>query len=202
MRKKLLFLVVLLLAIVVPRQARASDDVQYIVIKTATETVAVALAGMVEAMAWSPVQVGLFGGNVQICAPETEIAGLRLNLPYSENDDVSGLDLGIVRVFAAVRKALYDAQNEPQVAADELVARRGVTLPYPFEQRGLFGFLHQRQLRGVRAAYFHLVDHSRTSRKKRLRKKYRQIRRMLCAYTRLSSSFLSRERMRFSSREM
>lgn len=44
MRKKLLFLVVLLLAIVVPRQARASDDVQYIVIKTATETVAVALA--------------------------------------------------------------------------------------------------------------------------------------------------------------
>ena len=44
MRRKLLFLVALLLAIVVPRQARASDNVQYIVIKTATETVAVALA--------------------------------------------------------------------------------------------------------------------------------------------------------------
>ena len=44
MRRQLLFLVALLLAIVIPRQARASDDVQYIVIKTATETVTVALA--------------------------------------------------------------------------------------------------------------------------------------------------------------
>lgn len=44
MRKTLLFLVALLLAIVVPRQARASGDVQYIVINTATESVAVALA--------------------------------------------------------------------------------------------------------------------------------------------------------------
>ena len=44
MRRMLLFLAALLLAIVVPRQARASDDVQYIVIKTATEKVAVALA--------------------------------------------------------------------------------------------------------------------------------------------------------------
>lgn len=44
MKRKLLFLVALLLAIVMPRQARASDDVQYIVINTATETVAVALA--------------------------------------------------------------------------------------------------------------------------------------------------------------
>ena len=44
MRRKLLFLVALLLAFVVPRQARASDDVQYIVINTPTETVTVALA--------------------------------------------------------------------------------------------------------------------------------------------------------------
>ena len=44
MRRKLPFLVALLLAIVMPRQARASGDVQYIVINTATETVAVPLA--------------------------------------------------------------------------------------------------------------------------------------------------------------
>lgn len=73
--------------------------------------VAVALAGMVEAMAWSPIQVGLFGGNVQICAPETEIAGLRLNLPYSENDDVSGLDLGIVSGAASFSGLRLNAVN-------------------------------------------------------------------------------------------
>lgn len=43
MKRKLLFLVALLLAIVIPRQARASDDV-FIVIKTGAEIVAVALA--------------------------------------------------------------------------------------------------------------------------------------------------------------
>lgn len=44
MKRKLLFIAVLLLAVVVPRQARASDDVQYITIKTPTQTVTVALA--------------------------------------------------------------------------------------------------------------------------------------------------------------
>lgn len=73
--------------------------------------VAVALAGMVEAMAWSPIQVGLFGGNAQICAPETEITGLRLNLPYSENDDVTGLDLGIVSGGASISGLRLNAVN-------------------------------------------------------------------------------------------
>ena len=45
MRRKFLFLAVLLLAFVVPRTARASEgDVQYLMIITPTETVAVALA--------------------------------------------------------------------------------------------------------------------------------------------------------------
>ena len=39
-----IFLAALLLSIVIPRQARASDDVQYIIIKTATQAVAVPLA--------------------------------------------------------------------------------------------------------------------------------------------------------------
>jgi hypothetical protein len=73
--------------------------------------VAVALAGMVEAMAWSPIQVGLFGGNAQVCAPETEITGLRLNLPYSENDDVTGLDLGIVSGGASISGLRLNAVN-------------------------------------------------------------------------------------------
>lgn len=73
--------------------------------------VAVALAGMVEAMAWSPIQVGLFGGNAQICAPETEITGLRLNLVYSENDDVSGLDLGFVSGGASISGLRLNAVN-------------------------------------------------------------------------------------------
>lgn len=58
--------------------------------------VAVALAGMVAASAGMPIQIGLFGGNAQICAPETEITGLRLNLVYSENENMTGLDLGFV----------------------------------------------------------------------------------------------------------
>lgn len=73
--------------------------------------VAVALAGMVPAMAWSPIQVGLFGGNAQICAPETEITGLRLNLVYGENDDMSGLDLGIVGGGASISGLRLNAIN-------------------------------------------------------------------------------------------
>lgn len=72
---------------------------------------AVALAGMVEAMAWSPLQIGIFGGNVQICAPETEITGLRLNLIYGDNDDVTGLDLGIVSGSACINGLRLNAIN-------------------------------------------------------------------------------------------
>lgn len=64
--------------------------------------IAAALAGMVAASAGMPLQIGLFGGNAQICAPETEITGLRLNMVYGENDDVAGLDLGIVGGAASV----------------------------------------------------------------------------------------------------
>ena len=57
---------------------------------------ALALASLVAATAGMPIQVGVFGGNAQIFSPETEITGLRLNLVYGENDDMTGLDLGIV----------------------------------------------------------------------------------------------------------
>lgn len=73
--------------------------------------IAVALAGMVDAMAWSPLQIGLFGGNAQICAPETEIIGLRLNLVYGENDDMTGLDLGIVSGGASISGLRLNAVN-------------------------------------------------------------------------------------------
>ena len=73
--------------------------------------VAVFLAGMAPAMAWSPIQIGFFGGNAQICAPETEISGLRLNLVYGENDDVTGLDLGFISGGASISGLRLNAIN-------------------------------------------------------------------------------------------
>lgn len=64
--------------------------------------IAAALAGMVAASAGMPLQIGFFGGNAQVCAPETEITGLRLNMVYGENDDVAGLDLGFISGAASV----------------------------------------------------------------------------------------------------
>ena len=64
----------------------------------------------------------------------------------------------IVHVFAAVLKALNHAQHQPQIGADELLARRFVARMRPLHQRahGLMG--QNGQLRRVHAANFNLVS--------------------------------------------
>lgn len=43
----------------------------------------------------SPLQVAIWGPDVQLCDQSTEIWGLRLNLPYGISDHISGFDIGI-----------------------------------------------------------------------------------------------------------
>lgn len=74
MRRKLLFLVALLLSIVIPRQTRASDDVQYIIIKTPTQTVAVPLAEH-PVITYANDQLVITTAEKQVEVPVAEIAG-------------------------------------------------------------------------------------------------------------------------------
>ena len=48
------------------------------------------------AAAFSPLQIGGFGENFQLVDKHTPVIGLRLNLPLSGNDDVWGLDVGLI----------------------------------------------------------------------------------------------------------
>lgn len=47
------------------------------------------------AFAFSPLQIGV-GSNLQLVSTNTPVIGLRLNLLYSQNETVGGLDLGFV----------------------------------------------------------------------------------------------------------
>lgn len=44
----------------------------------------------------TPLQIGLWGQEAQLFAKDREVWGLRLNLPWSENKVVNGLDFGVV----------------------------------------------------------------------------------------------------------
>ena len=60
----------------------------------------------VAVQAGMPLQLGLAGDPLQIFGSDCEISGLKLNLPYAENDIVKGLDLGFVSgggEFSALR---------------------------------------------------------------------------------------------------
>ena len=48
-----------------------------------------------EPMGWSPLQIGIGGESLQLAPKEKQIMPLRLNLPFSENAEVCGLDLGL-----------------------------------------------------------------------------------------------------------
>lgn len=41
-----------------------------------------------------PFQIGLWAPNVQIVPDEINVAGLKLNLPYGGNNNITGIDLG------------------------------------------------------------------------------------------------------------
>ena len=52
-------------------------------------------AAACSAAAFSPLQLGIAGESLQLAAPSTPVVGLRLNLPFSENQTAAGLDLGL-----------------------------------------------------------------------------------------------------------
>lgn len=55
------------------------------------------------ARAGVPLQVGLAGESAQLFAAETPVTGLRVNLPYGENAELTGLDFGIAGGGGTVR---------------------------------------------------------------------------------------------------
>jgi hypothetical protein len=48
------------------------------------------------AVSFTPFQLGIWGPDAQLCEQGTPVWGLRLNLLKSQNDEVFGLDLGLV----------------------------------------------------------------------------------------------------------
>lgn len=118
MRKKVLFLVALLLAIVIPRQARASDDVQYIKIQTSTGTVAVALADN-PVIKYANDQLVITTTKEVVEVPVTEITGYN----FTEEDPTAIKDIEVSRqhkhgmvafdqLQAGATVALYNAKGE------------------------------------------------------------------------------------------
>jgi hypothetical protein len=75
----------------------------------------------IPALALSPLQLGVAGESLQLCAPDTSIVGLRLNLPFSENTAPSGgLDLGLFSLaesFTGVRLNLFSWTEAPSGGA-------------------------------------------------------------------------------------
>ena len=55
------------------------------------------------ARAGMPFQAGIAGEGLQVFAPETPITGIRLNFPYSENDEMTGIDFGIASGGGTIR---------------------------------------------------------------------------------------------------
>lgn len=44
----------------------------------------------------TPLQIGIWPPALQVVTPEIDVSGLKLNLPYGGNDNVAGLDIGLV----------------------------------------------------------------------------------------------------------
>jgi len=54
------------------------------------------LAAPALALELTPLQIGIAGSKLQLFQPSTDVVGLRLNLVMSDNEDVTGIDFGIV----------------------------------------------------------------------------------------------------------
>ena len=65
----------------------------------------------------------------------------------------------IVRVFAAVVKALDNPKHQSEIAADKFLSGRFVALFHSREERFLFLGCKCRKLRGIDSADFNLVHH-------------------------------------------
>ena len=71
-------------------------------------TLAALLAVPLLSLALSPIQIGLAGPDGQLVPVEEPVCGLRLNLPFSENDFAAGLDLGIFSLASTFTGIQFD----------------------------------------------------------------------------------------------
>ncbi len=60
--------------------------------------VMVMTAGFVSAFDTTAFQIGVWAPKVQLVPPEIALSGLKLNLPYGNNGQVTGLDIGLVSI--------------------------------------------------------------------------------------------------------
>lgn len=60
--------------------------------------VMVVTMGMASAFDTTALQLGIWAPKVQLVPPEIALSGLKLNLPYGNNGQVTGLDLGLVSI--------------------------------------------------------------------------------------------------------
>ena len=108
------------------------------------EVLFLALSALSAAAAVSPLQIGVWGEECQLVSPDTPVIGLRLNLPFSENDAVTGFDLGLVS-FAGP----FDAPRSDDVAKD--LSLNGISL-------GLVAWTYG-DVNGLQAAVFGFAGH-------------------------------------------
>lgn len=112
--------------------------------KTILCGLALLLAGSAFALDMTPLQIGFGGARAQLFPAETAVTGLRLNLVMSDNQDVTGLDLGLV--------SRADRMTAIQVNLANLVDSEFI---------GLSGGLFNRagSMSGLQAGLFNSVTH-------------------------------------------
>jgi hypothetical protein len=128
-----------------------------------------------EAVGWSPVQIGIGGESLQLAPKENQIMPLRLNLPFSEDAEVCGLDFGIfgkadnafgvqLNLFnfiedhgAGVSMAIYHTASS--YSGITLAAFNNVEGEYRGLQMGLFP--KASMLRGIQIGVINRVKHLR-----------------------------------------
>lgn len=134
----------------------------------------------------TPVQIGIAGEAFQLFPNETDVMGLRINLPVSQNDTVTGIDLGFVSLgadFQAIRANLYNTSDYRFCGVEAGLVNRDVSLAglavAPFNlvsgdasaiQVGLFNhanfmtgmqigvFNHANSLRGLQIGLINLIE--------------------------------------------
>lgn len=106
------------------------------------------------ARAGMPVQIGVAGDSFQLFSAEREITGLRLNLPYSSNDDVTGIDIGIAGgggTIRGIRLNLFNFSSVHSAGIELGFSNYGET--FSGVQFGLFNIVEE-ETHGLQAGFF------------------------------------------------
>jgi hypothetical protein len=106
------------------------------------------------ARAGLPVQLGVAGDSLQVFSAEREITGLRLNLPYSENDEMTGLDFGIAGgggTIRGIRLNLFNFSSVHSAGLEAGLSNYGET--FSGVQFGIFNIV-EGEVQGWQTALF------------------------------------------------